>query len=276
MGKIRSIKPEFFTDADLYDLEKSTGMPVRVGFAGMWTQVDREGRFRWRPRELKLQILPFDDVDFGLFLDVLLRAGMVKRYEFDGKAYGVVVNFVRHQRPHKKEPPSEIPQPPSGFVHAPENPVPTPENPDCDPTATGSKPGGREGKGREGNEKTPPGLVEVRIEVPRTLPPDFKLTAERGEAMAACGVDLGRCHIVFADFCDDARRKAKRSADWDADLRMWCRREERFTGPSGRHGKTTDDPWAHLPEAVDCQVCGGVHVGDEKCGGKRPRPGVTP
>jgi hypothetical protein len=64
MARIRTIKPEFFRHADLYEAEKETGLPLRLAFAGLWTAADREGRFKWRPRELKLDCLPHDEVDF--------------------------------------------------------------------------------------------------------------------------------------------------------------------------------------------------------------------
>jgi hypothetical protein len=69
LARIRTIKPEFFRHADLYEAEKETGLPLRLAFAGLWTAADREGRFKWRPRELKLDCLPHDDVDFSRVLD---------------------------------------------------------------------------------------------------------------------------------------------------------------------------------------------------------------
>lgn len=71
MARIRTIKPEFFRHAGLFDLEQETGLPLRVAFAGLWTAADREGRFAWKPRELKLDCLPFDLVDFSRVLDAL-------------------------------------------------------------------------------------------------------------------------------------------------------------------------------------------------------------
>ena len=71
VARIRTIKPEFFRHAGLFDLEQETGLPLRVAFAGLWTAADREGRFAWKPRELKLDCLPFDLVDFSRVLDAL-------------------------------------------------------------------------------------------------------------------------------------------------------------------------------------------------------------
>jgi len=80
-ARIRTIKPDFFLDEELYDLEASSGVPIRVAFAGLWTQADREGRFEWRPRSLKSVILPFDNVDFEKVLVALDREGFIRSYE---------------------------------------------------------------------------------------------------------------------------------------------------------------------------------------------------
>ena len=67
--RIRTVKPEFFTHEGLFELEKETGLPIRVAFAGLWCAADREGRFKWEPRRLGVQILPYDQVDFSRVLD---------------------------------------------------------------------------------------------------------------------------------------------------------------------------------------------------------------
>jgi hypothetical protein len=111
MGRIRTIKPEFFLHEGLFDLEEESGLPIRLAFAGLWTQCDREGRFKWRPRRLGAAILPYDNVDFSRVLDVLTEAGMVQSYEVDGQMYGIVPSFLDHQHPNKREAASTIPDP---------------------------------------------------------------------------------------------------------------------------------------------------------------------
>ena len=65
-------------------------MPIRVAFAGLWTRCDREGRFQWRPRQLKVQILPYDNADFARVLDALATRGFIVKYEVAGEVYGVM------------------------------------------------------------------------------------------------------------------------------------------------------------------------------------------
>ena len=112
MGRIRTIKPEFFTHEELFDLEEKEGLPVRLAFIGLWTICDREGRFKWRPRSIKAQILPYDNVDFSRVLDALATRGFVVRYASSGVEYGYVPGFSRHQVVNFKESQSNLPEPP--------------------------------------------------------------------------------------------------------------------------------------------------------------------
>lgn len=111
MARIRTIKPEFFKHEDLFDAEKETGLPLRLAFAGLWTVCDREGRFEWRPRAIKTDVLPYDDVDFSRVLDALTTRGFVVRYRVAGKDYGFVPGFSRHQLINGRESESKIPEP---------------------------------------------------------------------------------------------------------------------------------------------------------------------
>ncbi|GAA4169527.1 hypothetical protein [Shinella granuli] len=80
MARIRTIKPEFFKHEGIFDAEQETGLPLRLAFAGLWTQCDREGRFAWRPRQLKVDILPYDELDFLRVLDALATRGFIVKY----------------------------------------------------------------------------------------------------------------------------------------------------------------------------------------------------
>ena len=111
MARIRTIKPEFFLHEDLFDLEDETGLPVRLGFIGLWCHVDREGRFDWRPRKLKAQIFPYCDTDFSRVLHALASRGFVRKYTVKGVEYGHVPGFSRHQVINNREKESERPDP---------------------------------------------------------------------------------------------------------------------------------------------------------------------
>lgn len=109
MARIRTIKPGFFKHGDLFDSEQETGLPLRLAFAGVWCLCDREGRFRWKPREMKLDVLPYDDVDFSRVLDALATRGFLVKYQCGGVMYGWVPTFTEHQVINNREAPSTIP-----------------------------------------------------------------------------------------------------------------------------------------------------------------------
>lgn len=111
MARTRSIKPGFF------DNEVLGGLPplTRLLFIGLWCIADREGRLEDRPKRIKKTLLGYDDVstsDVSKMLQALHDAGFIIRYTIDGEEYIQVVNFAKHQNPHVKEKPSEIPAPP--------------------------------------------------------------------------------------------------------------------------------------------------------------------
>jgi hypothetical protein len=147
-GRIRTVKPSFFLHEELYDLEQETGLPIRLAYAGLWTQADREGRFRWRPRELKTQILPYDEVDFSRVLDALSGRAFITRYQVGGQDYGVIPTFLRHQVINNRERQSELPAPPST---SDEETTSTREARVDDASPIIASPAQGEGKGREGN-----------------------------------------------------------------------------------------------------------------------------
>lgn len=141
MARIRSIKPDFFRHDALQDAEiANPGKYPMMVFAGLWGHCDSKGRFEWRPRQLKLDILPFLPFDMAETLEILAKSGMVNRYEVDGKSYGEIPTFEKHQRLSGKE-----------VTEGEKHPEPNGE-------ATGKQSGSnrdeqesQEGKGREGN-----------------------------------------------------------------------------------------------------------------------------
>lgn len=98
MPRIRTIKPEFYRHHDLFLAEKKSGFPIRVAFSGLWCCADKEGRFKWKPTELKLDILPYDELDFEKVLQCLIDFEFIKKYVVDGKQYGLIPTFKEHQR----------------------------------------------------------------------------------------------------------------------------------------------------------------------------------
>ena len=59
MARSRNIKPGFFTNDGLAELP----FEVRLLFIGLWTLADREGRLEDRPKRIRMEIFPGDNVD---------------------------------------------------------------------------------------------------------------------------------------------------------------------------------------------------------------------
>lgn len=112
MTRIRTIKPEYYCHEGLYDAEQATGLPLRVAFAGLFCCVDREGRFRWRARQLKLHVLPYDEIDFESVLNALAQAGLIVKYTDGHEIFGCIPSWHKHQRINLRESASELPAPP--------------------------------------------------------------------------------------------------------------------------------------------------------------------
>lgn len=147
MSRIRTIKPEFFVNDKLAELEHETGLPVRLAFIGLWCQADREGRFEWRPKRLKVQILPYDDIDFSRVLHALTTREFLVHYAENGHEYGWIPGFTEHQVVNNKERASTLPEPNENNTLTRESRVS-----DAKVTRLPRVPQGREGN-KEGNKK---------------------------------------------------------------------------------------------------------------------------
>lgn len=147
MSRIRTVKPELFKHVDLYDLEAETGLPIRLAFISLFTVADREGRFKWIPRQLKVDCLPYDEIDFSRVLDALTTRGFLEKYRENGADYGWITGFKAHQVINNRESPSRLPAPNenNSLTRAPRVPHASTTR---EVHALG------EGKGREGKENT--------------------------------------------------------------------------------------------------------------------------
>ena len=99
MARARNIKPGFFTHDELGELSPL----ARLAFIGLWGQADFNGNMKCKPKRLKVEVLPYDNCDFGELISELEAAGFLFRYEVKGGQYLQIVNFRKHQRPHKNE-----------------------------------------------------------------------------------------------------------------------------------------------------------------------------
>jgi hypothetical protein len=149
--RIRTIKPEFFHHEGLFEAELETKLPLRVAFAGLWCIADREGRFKWEPRRIGVQVLPYDGVDFSRVLDALTTRGFVLRYRVGDACFGWIPSFLKHQVINNRESESVLPDPEGNIEETPANTEESDASATREPREDHAGQG--EGKGREGNGK---------------------------------------------------------------------------------------------------------------------------
>lgn len=111
MARIRTVKPELYKHEDLFDLEKRTGLPLRLSWIGLFAVCDREGRFKLRPRAIKTEVMPYDDIDFSLILFELAKKGFIIVYENQGEHFAYIPSFHKHQVINAREKASTLPSP---------------------------------------------------------------------------------------------------------------------------------------------------------------------
>jgi hypothetical protein len=104
LARSRNIKPGFFDNEVLAECKFES----RLLFAGLWTIADREGRLENRPRKIKADIFPYDNVNINKLLDELAgkndkdgKPSFITRYTIHGVDYIQIMNFKKHQNPHK-------------------------------------------------------------------------------------------------------------------------------------------------------------------------------
>ena len=208
MARIRTIKPDFFTSADVVGLSPL----ARLLYIATWLEADRAGRLPWRIKTLKLRYLPGDDCDIEALSTELVDAGLVVPYEVDGERFAEIPSFTRHQIINNRETPSAIP---ARVPHASPTRAPRVTH------ATGTPLVGREGKGKEGREDasmTRAPSPKARASAPRKsktlIPADFSITDRVRTWAGEHGFpDLDQHLEAFKAKC---AAKAYTYADWDS------------------------------------------------------------
>lgn len=106
MARIRTVKPEFWTDEKIVTMSPL----ARLLFIGMWNFVDDEGRAAFSPVRIKMQILPGDSCDISALIGELKTNDLITIYIVELKEYYQINGFSKHQKIDKRRP-SKIPPP---------------------------------------------------------------------------------------------------------------------------------------------------------------------
>lgn len=206
MARIRSIKPDFWTDEKVVDLSAF----ARLLFIGLWNFADDDGRMVYSPKRIKMQIFPADNLDISELFGELRRESLIVIYTVDNVEYLQVTNFTEHQKIDKRTA-SRLPPPPP--------PAELPRNPTTD----------MEGKGRDRDVlKTPIGVFATNS-VSNTEPLKNKTTAlvkttvgsETEEFQFACRETWGAYSAAY-----EKRYKVepKRNATVNAQINQFVKR----------------------------------------------------
>lgn len=157
MARIRSLKPEFWTDEKVGECSVS----ARLLFLGALNFADDHGGLDRSAKQLKAQVFPYDNLDLEALVQELLANGLWVEYEAGGKNYLHIIGFQKHQKIEKKSKP-RVPVYDSSVK--PPRPLTEPS-----PSSSGSSLGReKEGKGRDLKSASP---KQIEAPVPHaTLP----------------------------------------------------------------------------------------------------------
>jgi hypothetical protein len=107
MARSRNIKPALFNNEIL-----GVSDPLyTLLFQALWLIADRDGRLEDRPLRIKVEAFPYrENINVDAMLGWLAEKEFIIRYVYGENRYIQVVNFSKHQNPHKNEKESIIPK----------------------------------------------------------------------------------------------------------------------------------------------------------------------
>lgn len=237
MPRIRTIKPEFWTDPAMVHLSPL----ARLFYIGTWNfAICDQGHLEDDPVRLKLQILPAENVDVADLIDTLVDAGRLTRIDVNGEPYLHVHNLAEHQKVDGRW----TPRCPA-CTHR-DSPKLT-ETPRASPKLNQPHPRkGREGKGREVNtcssdderDATPDPFADWWSHYPRKV--------GKGQAVRAYRAALKKtdANTLLEAIKAQAPKLTERGTEFCPYPATWLN-GERWADETD----TTEeaDPWAHLP-----------------------------
>ena len=98
--RARNIKPSITKNEDLAELP----FEARLLFCWLPMMADCEGKLEDRPKRIKAEMFPYDETDVHQLLSELHRKSFILRYAVEDLGNFIwIVNFCKHQNPHKQE-----------------------------------------------------------------------------------------------------------------------------------------------------------------------------
>jgi hypothetical protein len=245
--RIRTIKPEFWTNEKLCSLPEITHLFA----AAILNYADDEGYFNANPGLIKGALFPIRDTSSSIpvMLRELSEIGYLKVGETeDGRKYGLIVNFSRHQAINKKKK-SKIKDLEVSWYAT----VPIPDEHGTDTTGnrdqgTGIREQGSGIRDLAAHECDPKSKRITKRK--NKLPDTWKANETHSRIAEELNLDLGSQEIAFRDY--EAAHQ-RRMVDWDAAFRTWLRKAAEFsiTNTKRQHRENTHrdlDAWARRKE----------------------------
>ena len=216
MAKIRGFKPDLWTDEDFVEVSPF----ARLLWMGMWNFACDNGHLADKSKQIKMRVLPTDDVNCAELLRELEAQGLIERAD----GWITVPNLTRHQKTDRRyfttcekggcETPEPNPQPETRRVHG--------------ETTTGARrdhasalgDGDGEVKGSDGDRGTRKRGTRI--------PSGFAVDAEMKQWATdnALGhLDLQAITAEFVDYWTSVAGQRGVKLDWVATWRNWIRRK---------------------------------------------------
>jgi hypothetical protein len=94
MPKIRGVKPDLWTDEGFVELSPF----ARLLWIGMWNFACDNGHLQDKSKQIKMRVLPTDDVNCAELLREIEDQGLIER----AGGWITIPNLSHHQKPHKR------------------------------------------------------------------------------------------------------------------------------------------------------------------------------
>lgn len=151
MARIRTVKPEFWTDEKIVECS----LAARLLFIGLFNFADDKGCMERSPKRIKMQVFPADTIECEPLIMELIAHGLLTEYSVNGSQYLHIPGFLKHQKinrpsnsaipfPQEFTEPDAMDEKDSMSVHGEFN--------EDSVSHQGVFTDGKEGKGREGNK----------------------------------------------------------------------------------------------------------------------------
>ena len=233
MARIRTIKPEFWTDERLADCS----LTARLLLIASLNFADDYGNLERSSRQLKAQAFPYDQLECEPLVRELLSAGLMAEYKVADRLYLHIKGFSKHQRIEKMSE-ARFPK----YEESLSTPQTVGEGSRTPPVVVTVL---REGKGRESKGKERKGEGEAnghaRLRSPGSrIPDDFQLTDERRAYAVSKRVDPGSTFEAFTTYWRSKSANATK-LDWDLTWHSWVLREAKDTRQRSAPRKTRFD-----------------------------------